>query len=266
MPEARAAEQAVSTASRIDLLYVSWNRLEFTKASFAALCANTTWERVARLWLADDASSDGTREHLEDAAGALALACGVDVAFLPAPFHGPVQAAARYLPKRSAGAEAFAKIDNDTIMPPGWLEELLGLLERHPDIDLLGVRADKGPPEPCPLKRRGVRYADFVDGNGLWRHRAFDGRPAPRSRGPRRRHGFSEWQVRNKDVVKAWAEPDLPVFQLDNLPLEPWLGLSAGYARKGWQRGWPNALYNKGANAYWDWWLAASGNALGSAA
>ncbi len=237
-----------------DVLFVSFNRLEYTRASFSALCANTAWDRVARLVIADDASEDGTRELLDDMADALALAFGVDVLFLDAPFGGPVAAANRYLALPD-GAEAFAKIDNDTVVPPGWLDELIGLLERHPDVDLLGVRPDIGPPRECPFAYRGVRYADFVDGNGLWRRRAFDGRPRPRPWSKDRRQGFTQWQQRYRRVVNAWATPDLPVFQLDCVPLEPWRSLGAEYAARGWQRGWPNAVYSPEASAYWDWWL-----------
>ena len=235
----------------IDLVYVSWNRLRYSQLSFGALLANTDWNHVARLILADDASTDGTREWLEDTAPL----AGVPYEFLPAPFRGPVDAINRYLDEaRSDSVAVIGKIDNDTMVPPGWLAELLGLLERYPDVDLLGMRPDIGPPEPCPYEERGVRYAAFVDGNGLWRLRTFDGRPRPRSWGSGGRQGFSEWQQYHGRVIKAWAAPDLPVFQLDGLPFEPWLSLAQSYVQQGWQRGWPNALYAEDADAYWSWW------------
>jgi glycosyltransferase involved in cell wall biosynthesis len=239
---------------KVDVLFVSWNRLAYTAASFAALAANTNWSLVERLWLADDGSEDGTRELLAK------LVDGIEAphAWVPAPFGGPVQAVNRYLPNRSDCAEAFAKVDNDTVVCPGWLDELVGLLDRHPDIDLLGVRPDIGPPQTCPYKLRGVRYAPFVDGNGLWRHRAFDGRPRPRPMRRDSRQGFTQWQQARPDVKKAWANPDLPVFQLDCLPLEPWRSLGEEYAARGWQRGWPNAVYPEDASAYWDWWAPAA--------
>ena len=51
----------------IDILYVGWNRLEFTKATFEALKANTDWSLVRHLHIHDDGSTDGTREWLRDA-------------------------------------------------------------------------------------------------------------------------------------------------------------------------------------------------------
>ncbi len=247
----------------LDVLYVSWNRRAYTAASFEALLANTDWSRVRQLVIADDVSEDGAREWLDLAR----LQAPVPSVFIPAPFGGPVAAANRYLDwSADAPAEAFAKIDNDTVLPPGWLPELLGLLERHPDVDLLGVRADLGPPRECPYAYRGVKYAPFVDGNGVWRRRAFEGRRRPiASRRERGRHGMTQWQQAHPEVVKAWASPDIPVFQLDNLPLAPWRALGAEYAAKGWQRGWPNALYRADAYEYWDWWAEARA-AIGSPA
>lgn len=256
MREARGAEEAVTC----DVLYVSWNRLRFTQETFAALIANTAWEHVDRLVIADDGSEDGTWQWLCDACDKATDELGSDMpelAFLPRPFGGPVAAANVYLRLPRGEAEAVAKIDNDTAVCAGWLEEMLGLLESHPDVDLLGMRPDIGPPQPCPYKGRGVKYAEFVDGNGLWRHRAFDGRPLPRGWGAGKRLGFTQWQQHQKRVVKAWASPDLPVFQLDGLPFEPWLSLSAEYAQKGWQRGWPNALYSTDAHEYWSWFTEA---------
>jgi glycosyltransferase involved in cell wall biosynthesis len=242
----------------IDLLFVSFNRLAYTQHSFRALLANTDWSLVARLVLADDASTDGTREWLEEQARIFTHGASLGlqvpaVEFLPTPFGGPVSAVNAYLPLASPEVDVFAKIDNDTMVPAGWLSELLGLLERHPDVDLLGMAPDVGPPEPCPYPNRGIRYAEFVDGNGLWRHRAFEGRPRPEPERRDSRHGFWRWQMRYPELIKAWAAPDLPVFQLDNLPFEPWLSLGREYVAAGWQRGWPNAPYDETASAYWSW-------------
>lgn len=237
----------------IDLVYVSWNRLEYTKHSFRALLANTAWEHVAKLILADDGSTDGTREWLDEARREVP----VRNHFLAGPgsrFNGPVEAMNVYLTEgRSPGIEIVAKIDNDFVACPGWLDEMLVLLERHPDVDLLGMCPNVGPPEPCPYAKRGVRYAPFVDGNGLWRLRAFDGRPKPQRTRRDPRYGFDVWQRAHSDVVKAWAAPDLPVFCLDGLPFEPWLALAGAYVTAGWQRGWPNAPYSADADAYWSW-------------
>jgi GT2 family glycosyltransferase len=236
----------------IDLVYVSFNRLRYTQVSFNALLANTDWSLVRTLWLADDASTDGTREWLEERIASSEYLT-TPAKFLPSPFDGPVAAVNAYLDLAIPGVGIFAKIDNDTCVPPGWLPELLGLLERHPEVDLLGMRPDIGPPEPCPYPDRTVRAALFVDGNGLWRRRAFEGRRRPVANPAEVRRGMWDWQIANPGVVKGWAWPDLPVFQLDGLPFEPWLSLAREYVTAGWQRGWPNAPYDPSAGAYWEW-------------
>lgn len=233
----------------VDVLFVSFNRLRFTQESFGALLANTDWNSVNRLVLADDGSWDGTREWLEEARGS----CPVPSRFLPSPFGGPVAAANLYLQRKSKPA-AFAKIDNDTMVPPGWLTEMLRLLHEHPDVDLLGMAPLHGNPVPCPFPERTVKYAPWVDGNGVWRRRTFKGRELPVPAHANGRFGMTEWQGNQPEIIKAWAAPDLPVFQLDLLPIEPWLSQSEIYIQKGWQRRWPNWTFPPGASAYWDWW------------
>jgi Glycosyl transferase family 2 len=233
----------------IDLVFVSWNRLAYTQRSFAALLANTDWASVACLYLADDASTDGTERYLAEACGH--VPAGVEVVWLDSPFGGPVAAVNQYLEQATPGVEILGKIDNDTMAPPGWLPELLRLLDVYPEIDLLGMAPDIGPPRPAPFADRTIRLAPWVDGNGLWRHRTFAGRARPVPGHSNGRFGFTEWQGSHPDIVKAWASPDLPVFQLDLLPFEPWLSLAAEYVAAGWQRYWPP--HDVAATDYWAW-------------
>ena len=48
----------------VSLLFPAFNRLEFTKQSWAALMANTDWSLVSEFHVYDDGSTDGTREWL----------------------------------------------------------------------------------------------------------------------------------------------------------------------------------------------------------
>jgi hypothetical protein len=234
--------------SQIDLVFVSWNRLAYTQHSFRALLENTAWEHVAKLVLADDASTDGTREWLAEAA----RDCPVPFMFLPAPFGGPVAAVNTYLlGHRSPGVETLGKVDNDTMVPAGWLPELLRMLDEYPEVTLLGMAPDIGPPQPCPYRKRVIRYAPWVDGNGLWRHRAFNLDVLPSPTGANGRFGFSEYQGNHEEIIKAWVAPDIPIFQLDLLPMEPWVSLAAEYVRLGWQRYW--APHHDTAGLYWQW-------------
>jgi hypothetical protein len=59
---------------RVDLLYLAFNRLAFTRLTFETLLANTDWNLVDRLLVYDDGSEDGTRAYLDAAIGG----CPVD--------------------------------------------------------------------------------------------------------------------------------------------------------------------------------------------
>ena len=275
----------------IDVLYVSCNRLRYTQETFTALLENTDWDEVRRLYIHDDGSSDGTWQYLLRAANDLPSA--LEWRVHGTRLGGPVAAMNWYLDQHAAtepdpcercnrsgslgvqgdgdqlvpitcplcdglGAtrvRAWAKIDNDMVVCPGWLNELLRQLTLHPEIDIIGMEPRFGPPTSPPDPERTVEEADFIGGKGLIRHRAFEQcRPRPRSRraGEPAYFGFSEWQMAHRDIRKAWVTPDLPVFGLDQLPAEPWRKIAAEYEEKGWQRPWPT--YDALQPGYWDWW------------
>lgn len=217
----------------IDVVFLSWNRLVFTCASLATLIHNTDWAGVARLVMYDDSSDDGTREMLEG----IAAACPARVELRSERLGSPVRTMQRHLDDPDA-APLFAKIDNDVLVPPGWLPAMLGVLERNPDVELLGMEAGMtkvagrdGEPWDGVY---GFEPATNVGGVGVFRRDAFTGRNPMRANG---RFGFTEWQ-HTHDPVRGWITPDLPVPLLDRLPVEPWLSLSAEYVERGWQRPW----------------------------
>lgn len=231
----------------VDVLYLAWNRLEFTKASFAALARNTPWASgVDRLIVYDDGSSDGTREWLAE-----------EGAKLPVPafelrdvsFRAPAATMNDYL--STSEADVFAKIDSDIVMPPGWLPAMLGVMEASPELELLGCEAARNGTE---MAHRGSRLdwvaGSHIGGVGLMRTAAFLRRPPIMARG---RFGFTEWQYRH-EPVRGWIVPDLPVLQLDRLPFEPWISLSEEYARLGWQRRWPK--YDDLRPYWWEWFAS----------
>ena len=47
-------------AMAVELLFLAWNRLEFTSRSWAWLVAHTNWELVSKVVVYDDDSTDGT--------------------------------------------------------------------------------------------------------------------------------------------------------------------------------------------------------------
>jgi hypothetical protein len=240
----------------IDLLYLAYERPEFTRASIAALIANTNWSLVNRVVVYDDAAKD-------------------DFPFIPKwpgqdvyrcqHFGGPVAIMNDYLARD--GADVFAKIDNDVIVPLGWLDTCVGAMARRPELGLLGIEPPKSR-TPAPWAN-GVRmpapeltggngdYArcDMIGGIGLMRRSAFASVDRMRPFGFNGVGGFSDWQARHPEVVKGWIVPPLDLFLLDRLPIEPWASLSREYIAKGWQRPWTN--YDPADAELWNWWEGA---------
>jgi glycosyltransferase involved in cell wall biosynthesis len=233
----------MSDQRRVELLYLACNRLEFTRESFMTLLANTDWSAVQRLVVGDDGSRDGTRAWLQEAA----RAASVPVTFQWTQHGSPVAAMAQFIAQ--AHAPILAKIDNDVMLPPGWLAACLGVLDRHPELALLGIEA-LYPVDEAPACVRGYTPAPFVSGLGLYRREAFAGSlPAAHDRW----FGFEEWQQAQGDRLgRGWLTPALPIFLLDRTPLEPWRTLTRDYVRRGWQRPWP--AYDLAATLWrWRW-------------
>ena len=227
----------------VDFLYLAFNRLEFTIETFSTLLRTTDWNYVNELVVYDDGSVDGTREWLEQ-----------NVHKAPAPvrfqrtnFGSPVTAMNDFI--RRAKAPILAKTDSDAMLPPGWLSAGLGVMDRHPGLDFLGIEA-MYPHVEDPAALRTYAPAHFISGLGLYRRRAFErhGLPAVINR----YFGLEEWQGAHPEIVRGWITPALPVFLLDRLPMEPWRGFSASYIQKGWQRDWQG--YDP-SSRLWSWWL-----------
>jgi glycosyltransferase involved in cell wall biosynthesis len=221
----------------IDILYLAFNRLEFTRQSITAMIANTDWDKVKKLVIYDDGSTDGTREYLES----LEYPCQFEVRH--SHLGSPVAIMNDYL--RRSPADLFAKVDSDTMLPSAWLRECLKVMDRRARLDLLGIESFNAvaPGEA----QRDYRPARFIGGIGLMRRRCFSSLPKPNGR-----FGFTQWQRSNLGVVKGWINPSLPVFLLDKLNIEPWRSLSRMYVAKGWQREWPP--YGDNESALWAWW------------
>lgn len=237
----------------VDVLYVAFNRIEFTRPSFQSLTDNTDWNLVRTLHIHDDGSSDGTARHLQDATALLPDT--VDVRYESHRVGGPVAATNRHLDLLAGTAEqddvsGFVKIDNDVIVSPDWLGELTRVASLNPGVCYLGIQPRYGPPVPGLDENRRVEEARHIGGVGLMRYRAFEVcRPTPNGR-----YGFTEFQCRHPENRKGWVAPDLPVFCLDLIDLEPYASIAEEHIAKGWARPW--AKYVDGGRAYYDWWAA----------
>ncbi len=239
----------------IDILYVSWNRLRFTQESFSALVANTDWSKVKGLYIHDDGSTDGTFEWLEEQA--LKWRKKTEFVLHGDRLGGPVAAINWYLDVVDPEVDTFAKIDNDFVVCPRWLDVMLHLHYLNPNIDIYGIEPMKGTPTAITdetIREFKLEEAEHIGGKGLIRRRAFERsgcRPVPS--GKHGYQGFTQWQWKHPIVIKAWVAPDLPCFGLDQLPLEPWREITAQYVANGWQRAWDE--YRWDDVGYWGWWI-----------
>jgi glycosyltransferase involved in cell wall biosynthesis len=246
----------------VDLLFLTYNRLEFTRFSLEMLLSNTNWGYVNRLIVYDDGSIDGTWDYILDRLRSVDI---VVESRRRDRIGGPVRIMKHYLEQDpSEPAQFLAKIDNDTVVPPHWLDLCLSLMRNDPDLDLLGIEpplsrkrpaGNAGKPlinprelEPGPL--RWVK-AGSVGGIGLFRRGAFEYRPKLRPYGFNGVGGFTDWQLSNPDLNIGWIAPPLKVFLLDRMPTEPWRSLSKRYIDAGWQRLWGN--YTMADQELWSW-------------
>jgi hypothetical protein len=275
----------------LDILFLAKNRLEFTRQSLAALEANTNWDLVRSVCVWDDGSERETADYLKSWFDRMTVKywrVPKGLVWLIAGHRGvgaPASVMNLFLGDpfwtNESRPELFAKIDNDTILPPCWLDRCTAVMEAHPELDLLGIeppasRVPKiagGRRSLAPETDQGTivggyhedgelvngKYTDkwvpgyapcqSIGGIGLMRTRAF------LENAPLKPHstygGFTEWQLQHLDVVKGWIVPPLEVFLLDRLPIEPFVSLSRKYEAAGWQRPW--SKYPKDSTL-WKWW------------
>jgi len=227
----------------IDLLYLCHGRIEFTEITLANLLVNTDWNLVDNFVVYNDAAPDGSEttellyELLEDRA-----------TIRQTNVKSPVGVMNHFLWRSQA--DLFAKVDNDIMVPPGWLEAMLSVMDRDPQLDLLGMEAGMSAirAPDVPVECYTFTPASHIGGVALMRRRPFDTYSWPRPNG---RFGFTEWQ-QNHRPQRGWIEPDLRVFSLDQLPFQPWERITEEYkATEGLQRDW-NA-YPADMHFYWDW-------------
>ncbi len=233
----------------VDILYVAYNRLAFTEASFEQLIAATDWDLVRRLVIHDDGSTDGSAEYLLRRAAEFAESSGVEVDICVKRVGGPVAVMNHYLD--FAPAEIMVKCDNDVVVPPGWLNVLLATAKVNSAMDAIGFEPGFGD-GLAPIGRlttpRTVKAGPHIGGVGLIRTRIFQ-RHRPRANGT-----FFGWTEFQRHHAKCgWLSPDIPSLLLDHLPTRPWRELSAEYTALGWSRGWP--LYDESKRDYYEWWL-----------
>lgn len=231
----------------LDVIYLTHNRREFTELTFALLAENTNWDLVDKLIVYDDSSVDGTREFVGDRIKLIP----VESEIRDHNWGSPVAVMNDYVERTQA--DLFAKVDNDLALPVGWLEAFLGVMERNPEIQLLGSESPfMGPPKLGWDGTYTFTPWRHIGGNGLMRTRFF------RKTGPMDvdgYHGFTGHQWKWKPL-RGWITPDIILCLLDRCPVEPWVSLSETYVQKGWQRRWGKT--SEDFSIYWEWFMKKS--------
>lgn len=114
----------------IDLVFITYNRLAYTKLALASVLAEPAEEFSLTIW--DNASTDGTVKYLKNEVNDRRIA---DIVFSK---ENIGQAAAIDKIWSQSKANLLGKLDNDCILTPGWTRKLA---QAHADIDDLGVVA-----------------------------------------------------------------------------------------------------------------------------
>lgn len=236
---------------RTEVLYLSWNRNEFVQETFPRLLTNTDWSQVSKLVAYDDGSEDGALEFLAEAI----KACPVEFELRETDHVGPVEIMNRFV--EATKCDWFLKSDSDILLPPGYLEALVQVRDDVPYLEAIGMEAGRTVLPPHPRMPEAFRYgytpARHIGGVGLIRTEVLGRRPLMVANG---RFGWTEMQEQ-WNVSSAWINPDLYCPQMDRLPFEPWLTLSAEYVEKGWSRPWgayhPRWMCRYWAEAFPDW-------------
>jgi glycosyltransferase involved in cell wall biosynthesis len=143
----------------IDLIFITYNRLEYTKLSLASVLADPTEEFSLTIW--DNASTDGTVEYLKNEVKDPRI---VDIIFSKENV-GQISAMNEIWGKSKA--DLLGKLDNDCLVTPGWTRLLA---QAHEDIAQLGVVACwHYPPEDFDYERAKHKIHTF-NGHKIFRH------------------------------------------------------------------------------------------------
>lgn len=114
----------------IDLVFICFNRLDYTKKALASILSDPTEEFRLTIW--DNASSDGTQDFLNSQINDPRI---TDIILSK---NNVGQTAALNAIWKRSKADLLGKLDNDCLVTPGWTRFLSAA---HQDIPNLGVIA-----------------------------------------------------------------------------------------------------------------------------
>ncbi|WP_347242809.1 glycosyltransferase [Thermogutta sp.] len=115
----------------VSVLVVTYRNLHLTQQCLASVLADRTWPNLEVI-VVDNASSDGTAPYLQE------LARTDSRVHIILNDRNLGFAAANNQALRQARGEFLVFLNNDTVVPPGWIARLVRHLVAHPDWGLVG--------------------------------------------------------------------------------------------------------------------------------
>jgi GT2 family glycosyltransferase len=153
------------------LMMITHDRLDFTKKTMEGLVKST--KHPFSLVIVDNGSSDGTQEYLKNLQEISSLKPGENCESSPLQeihlillSENKGIAIGRNLALKKAdelNATWFTTIDNDVLMPEGWLEESTNILKANKDYGAIGVNME-GKEYPI-ISKNGYSFQNKPAGN-----------------------------------------------------------------------------------------------------
>lgn len=145
-------------APTIDILYITFNRIRYTRETLPAMIENAGAEFA--LTIIDNGSTDGTPEYLTFIEKKY---CHVVSRVIRNSENRGISLPTNVFWKMSK-ADFLGKVDNDTLLPPNWLARLLEAQQKSDRLGVIGgYHFNPAYADMAALERRAVN----VDGVGL---------------------------------------------------------------------------------------------------
>lgn len=142
---------------RCDIIVVTWNKLDYIKECTQSILKHTSLK--ARLIVVDNNSREDTKEYLKGLKGTET----VDVKLI---FNnenlGPGKA--RNIALKILDADYACFVDSDVTVTPGWLSNMIGLADRHPEIGMLNPASNnfnQAPPKGVSIDEYASTLRDL---------------------------------------------------------------------------------------------------------
>lgn len=144
------------------IMIVTYNRLDLTKQTLHRLFENTDYP--FNLVFVDNGSQDGTVDYLYRFCGDKMSEGGVFKGFTVQNNEGNLGiAVGRNQALQLAEDEWLSTLDNDVLVPKGWLTQSISILKVNPQYGMLGVNMENV--SYMPIKRGAFEWQEKPKGN-----------------------------------------------------------------------------------------------------